>query len=410
MKRTATALTLVGMLLLACTSDGPESESTVEVSASLEASPASEPTSSTPAWVRPEPTLGPEWEPHDLFEGETGLVWESFVPEPGDSGGWGQHGSRLYDRERDEFWRLRGPDGEAYFLALSPTEDLALAGVIDPDTHRDAPSVLVDLATGEMRGLTPFPLNGFDSWDGAAGLDAGVIQTQTPRWPEWDGRRWPAGQYEIDLAAGEIQMLRLAQGAYPVLRTVPVPPGSVFEAEAAFARRILPDLGQVQLVLLTPDGTEEVLVDRVAGLHWSPDKHLLLLREIEDDREPLVLFDPMTGATRKLDGDNRYGHPSWSPDGRFLAVDTEGTVLFYDTTDPADPLLPFLGPIEDSRFADWGPAAAGDVPSEALLLGNYCAPEDGFRLDRIDLATGEVRRLPTEVGGFWVSDWSPSGD
>jgi hypothetical protein len=163
MKRSAIILVVLGVLLLACTSDDATPTATSAVSGMSGASPTVEAASTgggTPAWVRPEPTVGPEWEPRALLEGETGLVWESFVPEPTEDGGWGQYGTRLYDRRLYEFWHLRGPDGEPYYLVLSPKHDVALASAVEAEAPPDAPTVLIDLASGEMRPLTAFPLSG----------------------------------------------------------------------------------------------------------------------------------------------------------------------------------------------------------------------------------------------------------
>ncbi len=403
MQRTATALVLaVGLVVVAlgCTSDddGPES-----LAASPSASPSLSATS-TPAWVRPTAEPTPTSAP--LVEGDAGLTWESYDVDAGEDPGWFLFATRLFDRETDQFWRLRGEGGRAFLLSMTTEHDVALGIAVGSAGQTVGPTVLVDLATGRIRALTPYAVNP-RSWAGFESLDAGTILVEIDSRAGPRDDALPPGTYEVDLGAGEIRRLPAPavgqQGAV-------VPEGSSL-GDGSLSLRTLGSDGRTAFVLRQADGTERVLLEDVATIWWNPAETMALLEQWNDrqDEQSFILFNAMSGASRDVEVGNYVGGPRWSSDSRYFAMSSGGgEAAIYEPDDRlgTDPLVPKLGPFDGSVFADWG---SGVPPAEALLLVDYCGGEDGFNLERIDLATGERRPVPASVGGFWVSDWSPDG-
>lgn len=327
------------------------------------------------------------WEPYDATRVSEANAWA-----------W----QKVYAVDRDELWTTVGPGDRPYRLALSPDDDRGVGAVNDSYANRDLPTVLVDLASGEVRDLFPFPVE-VRHW---IGLDQIVIKISQGAAAPPRSVGWTAGIYELDLAKAIATLISTARYYRP---EVPVPAGSALAA-GVIEWRVNPEAGSSALVLRDDDaGTERIVADELGNVSWAPDWQYAVLVGREGE---LSVLDPSRAEVFGLDalGLGRPHTITWSPDGRYFVPERTDPTIIVDT-DGLDAsfsveALRLVGPFEAAIFADWGPGA---LPGEALLLGEYCAP-DGFWLDRVNLETGDVRRIPTAEAEFWVYDWSPRGD
>jgi len=402
MMRRALSLLVVAVLVAACSGAAPEPVDTTPDSAATSsvASPTAVPSAST-ATAQPVPTSGPSLAVGESRRFATAVTNTRMVPfDPaaraeGDEWAW----QLLYHVDRDELWAVVGDDGTPYWLALSADADLGIGTAFDDLRRRGADTVLVDLKTGGLTQVFPFPVE-IHPWS-----TAGHPVVRIPPAAASDPRTadWTAGTYELDLDQG---IATLVSTADPFRGWVAVPADSALGA-GVLEWRTFPDQGISSLVFSPEVGPPEQIMSRLAGsVSWAPSGRFLTLQRRDGEWSIYdiyrdSMFDLTAGAS---------GAGNWSPDGRFFVFGRAGSTGIVDTagllSGAGAESLRVIGPFADAIFADWGPGAS---PTEALLLGEYCAP-DGFRLDRVDLATGERSRIPTTVGGFWVYDWSPRGD
>ena len=121
-----------------------------------------------------------------------------------------------------------------------------------------------------------------------------------------------------------------------------------------------------------------------AGVAWAPDsKRLAFLSDaLKKDQLQLYVMNPASGAPKKLtDVKGFLDAPSWSPDGKTLAV-----LFTQNATRAAGPLVaetPETGEIKDAFFEQ--------------------------RLALIDVATGKLRQISPADTYIYEYDWSPDG-
>src|SRR6202451_2308822 len=120
------------------------------------------------------------------------------------------------------------------------------------------------------------------------------------------------------------------------------------------------------------------------GIAWAPDsKRLAFLSDaLKKDQLQLYVVNPAAGAPQKLtDVKGFLDAPSWSPDGKTLAV-----LFTQNATRAAGPLVaetPETGEIKDAFFEQ--------------------------RLALIDVATGKLRQISPADTYIYEYDWSPDG-
>jgi dipeptidyl aminopeptidase/acylaminoacyl peptidase len=122
-----------------------------------------------------------------------------------------------------------------------------------------------------------------------------------------------------------------------------------------------------------------------AGIAWAPDsKRLAFLSDaLKKDQLQLYVVNPAAGGTpsKLTDVKGFLDAPSWSPDGKTLAV-----LLTQNATRAAGPLVaetPETGEIKDAFFEQ--------------------------RLALIDVATGKLRQISPADTYIYEYDWSPDG-
>ncbi|MEZ4502749.1 MAG: hypothetical protein R3C39_09005 [Dehalococcoidia bacterium] len=389
-------LLLTAALLAACADEDLLATPTPIAEASIEATPA--PT------TRPTRTPTPAPTPRAVATARARAEWHRVEPSSATSF-TDRIRTVVYDVDSDELWTLSAEDGSPYSLVWSPFSDLAIGTIWNAYEASDAETVLIDPSRGSVRQVLPFAIAVVD-WPEPDRIIVRVGIVVGGR----DGPEgWTRGLYELDLAGGTMMLLEVGdQFSGPHPQAVPVPDGSTLPP-GRIELRLWPNDGWRSLVHVSPTGQESTLADRLADVVWSGSERRLATVTIDGDLEVLDLET----AQSFTPGDGPHWSAVWSNDGRYLATwfsSRQGAVGIFDLGVPgtdwqATPVRT-LGPFDATAFADWGPGA---TPSEALLLGDYCLP-DGFRLDRLDLSTEEIRRIPTELGGFWVYDWSPRGD
>ncbi len=121
-----------------------------------------------------------------------------------------------------------------------------------------------------------------------------------------------------------------------------------------------------------------------AGVAWAPDsKRLVFLSDaLKKDQLQLYIANTASGATQKLtDVKGFLAAPSWSPDGKTIAV-----LFTQNATRASGPLVaetPETGEIKDAFFEQ--------------------------RLALIDVATGKLRQISPADTYIYEYDWSPDG-
>ncbi len=130
-------------------------------------------------------------------------------------------------------------------------------------------------------------------------------------------------------------------------------------------------------------------------------------------RTALVALDTATGKRRTLidDGSSEFGSPRVSPDGRWVAAIRETRSTPVEPVDLRLVVLPLDGSGEPRDVApDWDRWAGEHVwsPDGTALL--VAADDSGRRpVFRIEVASGEVRRLTRDSGHYTDLQVSPDG-
>jgi len=133
---------------------------------------------------------------------------------------------------------------------------------------------------------------------------------------------------------------------------------------------------------ITAGSCEEASDER--GIAWSPDsRQLAFLSDAQStDQLQLYMADVTSGKARKLtDFKGSLGAPSWSPDGKTLAV------LFTEDASRVP------GPLEP-------------MPLPSGVMGSKTFEQ---RLTTVDVATGRTRQLSPPDMYVYEYDWSPDG-
>ena len=297
--------------------------------------------------------------------------------------------TKFYDVERDELWTVLGPNGEGYRFMLSPYSDIAIGTTGPPG---DGETVLLDLQSGTVTALLPRWVN-FRGWPAAT---RPLIQVEGTR---------PV-VYELDLVPATAMPLD-TRGDRVIDRrqfAAPLPPGGGLPGATHVDLVVREDGARLELVLVAP-GAERAVASEQGFVGIAPGNRVATVMARDGG---VQLVDFYGGRVYDL---GRYvfsrAH-SWSPDGRYLAIPywegrTHMTVAFDLQALPGAPPRE-LGRYRDALLVDWRRDGR-----EALLLGEYCLP-GGFALDRLDLGTGAVTRVPSASRGSWEQAWSPAGD
>ena len=403
----------VGLVLfVGCTSDEAPTDEAVPASVTTSPTLTSTPRAAETPWVEPtppEPTATPRVREVGEsvaveFGGGADVELVRFDPEMASdlSEWWWQ---KLYRVDSDELWTVVDAEGIPYALRFDTDTDRGIGTAARAGWSQPGETVLVDLETGEVTELLPYPA-GVVSWSEPQRV---VLQLLSTRDRAGVASDLVLGIYELDLVTQVLTLMSRESNYREIDDEASVPAESVLPAGAVLERRLLLDEGWWVLVVRDePAGTEEVVAERLQAISWAPDGWLAALASTDGK---LRLFDVQSAEVRELGAFGPLADLRWSTTGRYLvmesylAVDTpERSVTVFDLGDLGR--VRVLGPFNQATFADWG---VGAEPSEVLLLGEYCQTA-GFWLDRLDLMTGELTRLETEAGGFWVHDWSPRGD
>lgn len=420
-----TALLLLLALVAAACDDDPQPAADTATGADVAlpaATPAPDPNDPAPSF----PYVDAGWafnEPGDVVvipRGESSATWAPFDLGRGDPLSppfvWG----RLYHPASDRFWRLTGPEGHPY--SVTPLGGDQLIGVTEAALTGPQPAVretvLLDLASGEVTQLLPFPVA--VRWDGLGGFAAGaeppgILDIEVRDIERLaDDRRVRVGEYRYDLGSGALTYLGpdwyKLEHRYEFAE--PLPDASYHPGATALVRRpIAPDaerlLGQGLFSLSLVDeaaGTERLMVEAASRAALSPDGRWLA---VVDRLRGLRLVELRgIGGEHSLTMDG-YWAPVWSPDGRFLFAQHSllgrEIVAIWDTTRIDESSGARLGPLTDVAFADWHPDG-----TEVLVFNAACEP-GGYTLERLDPVTGERTPLPFDIPAVWLARWSPDG-
>jgi len=323
---------------------------------------------------------------------------------------------RLYHRATDTLWAVRDEENRSYWLLPLPYTDQhtdQLIATTEGLIGDGQETVLVDLTSGEVAQLLPFAVRPYN------------LDTTTEGQMEFElaqpvgaamANSLPGGRYRYDLATRVLTYLdRTSLGPRSIIRyelAQPLPDSSYWPGATRAELQLDADRGMYALSFVNEQTGESRQME--AAMHSavrSPNGRWLAYITATSELRLLELGG--VGDTLVLGPPANWGYPTWSPDSGHVAsgyqlFDGHDSV-FWKLPDEltqeilATRTLPRIGPIDDAAFAGW----RRDAP-EALLLGDYCLP-GGIHLDRLDLETGMVIRIPTAVTGFWSHEWSPDG-
>ena len=284
------------------------------------------------------------------------------------------------------------PDGSLLFTSKRPDPDSK-----SEDDDAGAALWLLPAGGGEARAISS-PAGGVAGVETAAGSDA--ITVVSPVLSDDERLRKqrkdagvtailhetvPVRYWDYDLGPTDLRLFAVAQGAED-------PP-----------RDLTPDAGRALFepsFALSPDGT------RAAITWWR-------YRDGVQSHKELAVVDLASGERTVLlaDPELNYASPAFSPDGRYLAC-VRGTHLTED--EPHDytlVLIPAAEPAAQARDLTPGldrwPVSPVWAPAGDAV---FFAADDGGRhpVFRVDIATGEITRVTPDNG--YYSELSPSPD